>query len=1691
MKKFARLCGGSLFVFIAAIGLALAGNGTASAATSKTDSIFSFDSTTGWWGDAALSLNTSGQKEGAGYFSESGSIVAGNLSAPVDVSEAQAFKLWVYISDASKLIATGPQLYLEFSHVENVPLQTAQWTADGLQTGWNEVVFYMADAAISNTKLHAIRFVRIRIDATAPVTFGLDDLRQVKPVSPTVKRIDAFETLTGHWGTGTLTLETANAPQGDAYVKVSTPDANNSYVIAGEWQATDLGAYAADGVLKLDVYVEDAAKLVSTGPNHGAVELHDSGSGVIVWDDFSSGLTTGWNELTLPLSQAASSTADLSDIVSFRFFQTTTAAGTSFGADDLRILNADAADHVVQMFPFDTTSGWWGDGTLNLATTGQKEGGGFVTTQDGNVIAGNLASTVDVSRAEALKLWVYISNARKLAASGPQLYFDITHTESAPLNTTTWTASSLQTGWNELTFRLADGASAGTDLSAIKFIHIRAVTTGTLVFGVDDLRVVDRIEPTATALGEFESLDGLTGSGTLALVSGGAPQGDGYVKVTAPDTSGAYVVAGTLPDVDLRSYLAGGIVKVSVYVEDAAKLAAGLNQGGIELHDAASGVIAWDDISSQLVTGWNALTLSVAQATRNTADWSNIVSFRFYQHTTATGTYFAIDHLRILNADYVEPRYANALRQLDATTLLGAQSFKGSSIYSTGGWKIRGIAVEKPGIHLAGTGVLEVSSLDDKVGLSKTFSNTDFSEYANGGYVYLWLYVSNPANIAGGQLELTSSTIPDYAETSWELDQLNLTAGWNELALPVASADGSDDANWSAINYFGIHAEVTAPTTLKLEGVYLGTAADLPTIGNTKPVAPRKPYQIDNMDSKKDWSGSTMSLVTTGAPEGKGYLSSTAVAAGYINFQKHYVTNAWAVNTFRKDLQEYKDSLIHLSVYVSDASKITGGQIELTSSAQADVNEVHWGELGTDIPLANGWNHLTLRFDKGVFTGNAPDLASLNCFRLYVYSTGAVTVGIDNLYAGTTTAPGTLTFDKGHASATGTAPTAISLLPGGRVALPASPFARSGYAFAGWSDGSKTYLPGAYYTLQSSDATLTAQWTALGDPLLANAVEAWALDDGGLSGIVRSELAGGTAAASHYGVWLNNATFGKVLDFSIAESYVSADADLASELSSGEFSVAAWIMAPVREEDDRTILASGNIKLYLDADGRLSVDSGAGTAVMSSTNLADGLWHHVLISYGSGTLKGYIDGTSAYSGTLSAGSVSLGDGVVIGANASHGESFDGSMAELRIYDAVKLPSQVTSAVIDTADNTPAAPALDLKKGVVIDRRQYWNWNPYDYERSIVAPQDIANIKALGFDHVKVLITPNWLIDNEGALIEERMAFIGTVLDEVAAQGFKAILCVHPEEGFKGAYMGGADKAAVEANLQPLLKWYGDFASYVAERWSADTVAIQLMTEPNSNSTAVSWDWIADRTWGAVRNAAPDHTIVTSSDASGNLERLKLMSPATDSNLIYSFTTYEPYTIGFNTLQSISNEYWKYMKEIPYPAPTGLTAQQKEDLVDDIVADVPSNLQSAARGAVSAYLDATSDSGMPNSYPGLTYGYDWHLARASSLNDWRMRYGGNIHIMSVEFGAMDGQTPVELFEANQGTGNSDATRIQLIEDFRKSFEAYDIGWSYWSYNESFTLLKPGDRKGLITASLHPDAFGQKVDSALVEALLGDD
>ncbi len=1702
-----------------------------------------------WWGSVTPTVTSGGFKGNYYAAPADKDVICGNLGAEgtyVDMSELEEdgkyLVFYVYNKEDTIIYVS-----VDLTSKRDAPYaeSSASWDSMCLLQGWNPVVFDLDDATVGEDfDISKVQFVHFRRSGDESTEWGVDE-----------------------FGIGELSVwEGGDEPSGDEdehehdaatnlVITDATPaQTNNADIVlfAGAIGPYDLTDYQANGGVHIELYVSDPALI-----GNGQLELSSNSAPdtkEINWkfDGNQFQLEEGWNVLDLKFSEIPEveqwevnfGGMDWAAVNYCRIYLNTTGTEeATVEAKNVYIFKGEAGtepDYSEDTIIPVTKTGPWGTEDAE-----DVDGEKAYTDASCPVYCANV-TTEATKIPDYVKVDLYVSDAdARLTGIGELALFELNNADYN--RTICWNLSNydLVDGWNELTLDV-DNAIRKTlidisELTSIRYFQYTTqpgvvISVGSIEFGYhdynddsnddpDDTPVVDG---TTIVLESCDTADAFWGT-NIALDNTLKVEGSG--AVTATDPACAVICAGFGSGYDLTEYASGLTFYASVYVEDASKLNRNPYHCQFEIYSDAGEIdpcYVWD-LGSTLETGWNYLELPLSEASINRTpagdapNLSSVVSFRIFTYNSSSNK-IAVDNIYAKTSTTITKKYANNLFKLDSMS-----AYSNSSFYSKANWSTSGAAVtfSSEGSKLFDTGAatLNVPAGQTAV-LAKTYSNTDLSKYAQDGYLYFWLYVDKASKITGGQLELTSSTQPDCYEASWNVTSLGLKDGWNEVKLKLSSANSEGGAAiWSMINYVRFYFSVNAQTTIKVEGLYFGTADDIASVNAIKQETSRDALVLENCDTLDNWA-----IVGNGAfvakdsdeVEGKGYITVSQTGAGDVVFAKSYQgMDHWMnavgsqVNTWRIDLREYKDSKLNVSMYISDPSVVVGGQIELTSSGRSDANEISWGELGVDIPLVAGWNHLELYFDDANIVGN-PDYFEINYLRVYLNCSGSITMGLDNIYFGDDAEFADITFTA--TEILGTAPQTITQTfkykDGARVRMLDIPAiaTKSQTNFLGWSDGNgNIYQPGDYVTVDG-DATFTAQYTA--KPSDANVIYAYDLSDGGVSqngihsntaGIaeLESAVAGVPNATANNAVWMNSKTFGKVLDFSIAGSYAQASGvsfNMASDLT-----VETWFNAPDRTASnngslsDRYILSTNKFEIYLTKDAAISVKT-SGTLLSSTVtasesdigfDIFDEKWHHLKVVYDTdnSSVTIYVDGSSVKSGSLSRLDKNTNrTSITIGAkntNANNNNNFDGHLAKFAITKGAEYYGY--SSVTINANEYDTSTRLTLEKGIVIDRRQYWNFNPFTSEGATIAPNDIQNIKSLGFDHVKLLLTPNWLIDANGELIYENMSYIAPLLDEVKRQGFQCILCLHPEEGFKGTYMG--DAALSNGNFGKLLNFYQDITDYVVENWGTDFIALQLMTEPNANSGTVSWDWIADRQWGAARNASSDLMLITSSDESGNFERLKLMSPVFDYNLVYSFTTYEPYTIGFNNYNTLGDKstFWPYVKDVLYPVPEGLTDSQINQYIEQNIVLVPENLKNSARSALRQYYKGEQDIWRPNSYDQV-YNLDWHMNRCASLDAWNQANGGNIHLMAVEFGCSDTQYNQRIFGAAPGSGISDEVRLTLIDHQTQSFEAYNIGWSYWSYNEYFHLLDTTKHLTLGNVCLSPSQFADAVDQELIDILL---
>ena len=354
---------------------------------------------------------------------------------------------------------------------------------------------------------------------------------------------------------------------------------------------------------------------------------------------------------------------------------------------------------------------------------------------------------------------------------------------------------------------------------------------------------------------------------------------------------------------------------------------------------------------------------------------------------------------------------------------------------------------------------------------------------------------------------------------------------------------------------------------------------------------------------------------------------------------------------------------------------------------------------------------------------------------------------------------------------------------------------------------------------------------------------------------------------------------------------------------------------------------------------------------------------------------------------------------------------------------------------------PARLALELNRGISIDR-QFRSIPPEPIMR--ITPEDIQLIKSMGFEFVKLIVNPEPLMSGN-RLDSSNRWYLKKIVDLAADEGLPVVVCIHPEWEFKKVILSQPDE------FSRFLGFLEDTGRFLAAEWTPKQLAFQLITEPGAN--AMDWNELQPRMWQAARRAMPKHTLILAGDKVGKIEGLITTRPVSDANVIYSFTFYDPFVLTLQGAQWLTPEWWSHLGPVPYPSSPEIMADRMPTLLEKIPSS-PDEWRPTVRRILTDYAAAR-------------WNREMIAARVKKLAIWNTSHGGGLRIWCAEFGCY--QRTIDP-----------ADRYRYVKDVRQAFEQNGIGWAYWSYNETLTVMTP-DRKPFGPAN------SQTPDKKMLEAL----
>ena len=339
-------------------------------------------------------------------------------------------------------------------------------------------------------------------------------------------------------------------------------------------------------------------------------------------------------------------------------------------------------------------------------------------------------------------------------------------------------------------------------------------------------------------------------------------------------------------------------------------------------------------------------------------------------------------------------------------------------------------------------------------------------------------------------------------------------------------------------------------------------------------------------------------------------------------------------------------------------------------------------------------------------------------------------------------------------------------------------------------------------------------------------------------------------------------------------------------------------------------------------------------------------------------------------------------------------------------------AQPQPATVASSASPASRRAQLLHRGV---NASMWFAQARDYSparlRSYTTADDISRMHSMGFDHVRLSIDGDELLRNAppNELNAAFVAELDTAVNTMLKDGLRVIVDVHPSDEFK--HQLRTDDAAVTR----FCALWSALAAHYAQT-DPDRVFFEVLNEPEFDNPQ-RWAAVQARAIAAIREAAPNHTLIATAERYSGLTDLLTLEPVADPNVIYTFHDYEPFPFTHQGA-TWTMEQVRPLRRVPYPSsPEDIApvVSQEQQLIDQ------------------HWIN--------------TYGLDrWDAARIRSELSFAGKWAA-LHHVPVYCGEFGVYLPFA----------DPAMRAAWLHDTRTALEEQGIGWAVWDYQGTFAVV----------------------------------
>jgi endoglucanase len=336
-------------------------------------------------------------------------------------------------------------------------------------------------------------------------------------------------------------------------------------------------------------------------------------------------------------------------------------------------------------------------------------------------------------------------------------------------------------------------------------------------------------------------------------------------------------------------------------------------------------------------------------------------------------------------------------------------------------------------------------------------------------------------------------------------------------------------------------------------------------------------------------------------------------------------------------------------------------------------------------------------------------------------------------------------------------------------------------------------------------------------------------------------------------------------------------------------------------------------------------------------------------------------------------------------------------------------------------SVPASRLAHIRHGINASEWFAQVYDPKGYTKEHFAAwntaADFALIKSIGFDHVRLSINPQPMMEAERRQngSAEYFGYLDAAVKMILDAGLAVQLDMHPDSDFKQRL------SKEDESVERFAAFWRMFAQHYSS-WDADRVFFEVLNEPEMRDP-YRWYGVETKLAAAIRQGAPNHTIIAAGARWDDNDDMVFLEPLPDPNVVYVFHFYEPH-IFTHQGAGWGAYYWRWVKGLHYPSSPENAAQ--------VAAAVPEAV---------------------NRLSVIRYGQEhWDAARMEAeinqADDWAKRH--KVPLICNEFGVYR-------------TFSDPQDRAAWIKDVREALERHNIGWTMWDYSGSFGVVTKKDGK----------------------------